>query len=433
MSLTHPLHAIASKQSRRAARVACLSVAAALCAPATDAADRDGFRPYFTLKAGGAYYSDPDKFSDLKLENPSQWPFPFFALGANFNRYVGAELAVEYTETNLLTSGLTSPGSENQFGEYSSWTIMPTLRLRYPLFKDRFVPYLTAGAGIGIGEFNDRKVEFVDQLAFGGSQDTSFVGGFGAGFDWFVRDNIAINFEAKQTYGFETDVTIQGDKRKLDLDATLISAGLRIFYDKPGTKMSNGEPVPAARDRDGRRFYMTFRTGRAFQLAPRSNPDLTITTPTRVDFGAGAGMSFNRHWGAEIQWDYWEPDLEAPGFDEVSEYALWSIVAQLRWRYPIHNDRVVPYLVAGGGIGWVNVNDPKVPFEDFPMPTRTLTTPVGSFGGGVEYFLMSNIALGLEGKFIVPFEVNDIRVGDRKLTLDNSAFLLNASLRVLFP
>jgi opacity protein-like surface antigen len=407
----------------------CLAVLLCMVASA-EAADLNRLRPYFWLRGGGMYYNDTDSVPGVSLDNPSQWPFQFFGFGANFSRYWSLELAVEYTETGLFAD-ITRPNSKENVGEYSQWSIMPQARLRYPLLKNRLVPYALAGAGLGIGEFNDRKVELADIFSFSGGQDTTFVGAAGLGLEYFVRDNIAVGIEAKQRFGFETDVILDGRTSQLDLDGTLFSAGLRLFYDRPGAPMPGGR-MPAPADSDERRYYVSFGIGAAFFTDPDSNADLQITSPTRVDFGAGAGVNFNRHWSAEIRWDYWEPDLKAPGIGEVSEYSLWDIVAHLRWRYPMQGGRVVPYVVAGGGVGTINVNDQKVPLDAFPLETLSVTTSIGSFGGGIDYFLMHNISLGLETRYIAPFET-DIRLGDRRIALNNATVLLNAVLRVHFP
>ena len=42
-------------------------------------------------------------------------------------------------------------------GEYGVFALMPQVRLRYPLFRGRLVPYVIGGAGVAFTDFNDRK------------------------------------------------------------------------------------------------------------------------------------------------------------------------------------------------------------------------------------------------------------------------------------
>ena len=92
-------------------------VAALLCLAATVRADPfESLRPYFQVRVNGAHYTNPDAVPDIKLENPSQYPFPHFAFGVDIGRYWSAEIAVDYVETNVgpevLPAGLGDPRME---------------------------------------------------------------------------------------------------------------------------------------------------------------------------------------------------------------------------------------------------------------------------------------------------------------------------------
>ena len=83
-----------------------------------------------------------------------------------------------------------------------------------------------------------------------------------------------------------------------------------------------------------------------------------------------------------------------------------AILPTLRWRWPFLDGRLVPFLTAGLGVGYLIVNDPRVVVE---VPTgrggaRQVRSPkwdpdsprlVGSVGAGLEYFLNRNLSVGL--------------------------------------
>ena len=78
-------------------------------------------------------------------------PYYGLAFGFDFGRYLGAELAVEGYE---VVMGLKGVGS---ISEYAIYTFIPQLRLRYPMWGGRLVPYAVGGVGVGHVEINDRK------------------------------------------------------------------------------------------------------------------------------------------------------------------------------------------------------------------------------------------------------------------------------------
>lgn len=406
-----------------AARIVAASFMVIWASP-TFAADADAIRPYFYLGAGGTYFSDADQGAGLELENPSQFPFPQLGLGVNLNRYWGVELTVNYVE-----AGVELPSGGGHLGEYSLWTFIPQLRLRYPLLNDRLVPYAIAGAGLGLGEFNDRN-PLNAGIQFGGSRDTSFVAAAGLGFEYFVAPNIALGVEAKHIFGFKTDISFGGQAREFDLDNTLVSAGMRLFLDGETASDTTRRPLPA--DSDRLRGYVLFHTGGAFFSDPDGPSGLERTNPVKIDFGAGAGVNFNKHWGAELAWDFLEPTLSVPGIGEVAELTLWTVLAQLRYRYPVFNDRLVPYLLVGVGVGVSQLNDRRVLSTVFPLSGDDGVSPIGSAGGGIEYFLAENIALGIEARYLFGYD-QDVEIGGISGRLKNDMVLLAVSLRVLFP
>jgi|GEM_PF-1787543 len=85
--------------------------------------DSDRLRYYFNFRA-----QDTNVLTDVH----DAWGG---ALGLNLNRYVGVELAVDNYELFLEPGGY-----GGTIGELSIWSVMPQVRLRYPLLRDRLVP-----------------------------------------------------------------------------------------------------------------------------------------------------------------------------------------------------------------------------------------------------------------------------------------------------
>lgn len=407
--------------------LAVLIYVSVLASGSSHAADSDKVRPYFALRLGGGHFSNPDSVPGIELENPSQWPFQHFAFGANLNRYWGMELDVDYIETDVNALGLNGSASESNIGEYAIWHVLGQVRLRYPLLDDRLVPYLVAGAGLGIGEFNDREREF--DFPFGAALETSLIGAVGMGLEYFVARNLALGVELKHIVGFENDVVVSGENKDLDLENTLLSAGIRLFFDGLGGAT---EQVPRAADSDRWRAYVVLRTGGAFFTHTGSPAALEILDNTVLDWSGAVGVNLSKHWGIELTGEQYETNLGAAGFGEVAEYSLWNVLIQLRWRYPLLDDRFVPYAIAGAGMGWTNVNNPGHPETTFPIDKITSNGPVGSFGAGVDYFLAENVALNLEARYTVPF-ASDAILGERTVTIENNAVLLEFGLRIYFP
>jgi opacity protein-like surface antigen len=394
--------------------------------PACRAADTGEVRPYFSIRAGAPYFTNPDSVPGIKLQNFSQYPFPSVALGTNLGKYWGVEIAADFAETVVEV-----PGVSDKIGEYAFWTVLGQLRLRYPVLNDRLVPYVVLGGGAGIPDFNDRNPN--DAVPFGAGQDVSLIGAAGLGLEYFVADNMALGVQAKQTFGFDTKVVAAGRRGSLDLDHTYLSAGLRLYLDGiSGAGGRDGRPPARAADSDALRGYIVLRGGGAVFTNPKTSSELEISSPSSAQFGAAVGLNLDKHWGIEVGGEYWEPALTAPGVGEVAEYALWTLLGQLRYRYPVLGGQLVPYAVAGGGIGFAEINDKKVPHGVFPLESDTTTTAVASLGVGIEYFLAENFAVGVEAKHVFLFE-NDAEIDGRKATLDSASVLLTAGIRVLFP
>ena len=118
-------------------------------------------------------------------------------------------------------------------GEYALYTIMPQARLRYPLLDGRLQPYALAGVGVSVTEFSNGKPRSAN-LRFD-AKDLTPAGAVGAGIEYFVTSNIAVNFEAKYNIVRGHVVKIEGllAERSV-LDSVYFGFGLRIFLAQLG-------------------------------------------------------------------------------------------------------------------------------------------------------------------------------------------------------
>lgn len=147
-------------------------------------------------------------------------------------------------------------------------------------------------------------------------------------------------------------------------------------------------------------------------------------------WGLGGGVNLNRHWGLEVAIDNWDDSLVDPVLRTIGEQGVGSFTLQGRFRYPLVNDKLVPYAVAGLGGVMYQFNDrkPNGFGHDIDADRSALA---GTAGLGLDWYVADNIALNLEGKYLA-FQPVDIRVDDREYEYDASNFALTLGLRVMF-
>ncbi|MCZ6764443.1 MAG: outer membrane beta-barrel protein, partial [Alphaproteobacteria bacterium] len=380
------------------------------------------FEPYVSLHLGSGVFIDPDDDPVMQLENPIGEVVIGATVGANFTDHWSAELAVDVFETLLETPAV------GKIAEYAVWTVLPQLRYRWrpaPFWE----PYVLAGAGLIFVEANDFAVT-AKGLAFNNRKDVSFVGSVGGGADYFFADNLAFGVEAKYLYGGRTDVRFSGVERRINLDAVLVTGGLRMVFN--ARDRETGKALPVAHDPGRRRFYLALRAGRPFYVAREITPTLEIEpTENEAMFGFSLGVNLSRHFGVELAGEGGETTLRSSLVGDVAEYGWWTIAGQVRARYPMLEDRLAPYIVAGGGLGWGEVNDRMVPLGVFALAGRAKAVPIVTLGAGADYFLTHNIALNLEARQTW-FTDRDLSVGGMSEEIDLSYFGVSAGLRVFF-
>lgn len=391
-----------------AAAVAAMGGASPQAAMAQDG----GLRPYFQLHFGRAWYTDTDIAPGVGLKSPSDEQVTGGAIGFDYGRHLSLEAVVDFVETQLLNARGT-----DHIAEYAMWTAMAQARLRYPLMNDRLVPYLLLGLGWGSGELNDRNQDHVGVLV-DGSRSSSFVGAFGAGLEYFLTDHIAFGIEGKRLFAFEPEIAVDRQPADIDLDSYYVTGGFRVYFDRIG----GGAAAPAATGArtDAGRWYVGLRGGSV--LLPDSDAigGVELASPTGFAFGASLGYNIDRHWGVELGGEYAETDISEAGLGITTEYSFWTFLALLRYRYPLLEGRLVPYAIAGAGVGLGEFSDSAAApgVSAFSGERERDMQFVGAVGMGADWFVTDKIAFTAELKHIRPFEMDATvngRAGEIKL------------------
>jgi opacity protein-like surface antigen len=185
------------------------------------------------------------------------------------------------------------------------------------------------------------------------------------------------------------------------------------------------------------RFYFGVRAGGAVLLDDQIFPTLG-TTPeppayggtVNTMFGVAGGVNWGRYWGAEVSLEGFETQLTIPGLGTIGEYAVYAALPQFRFRYPFMNGVLQPYVLGGVGIGYAEFNDRKPHGANVTVSGTENYTLAASVGAGVDYFVMRNIAVALETKFVTVRD-QSIKINDGPTQKGNiNAFFFSLGLRI---
>ena len=387
-------------------------VIVALSASIAWAQDSDRPRYYLSLRGHGS--------------NPFSGVHDLFgaSVGVNLNRYWGVELSGEGFERRLRLDS-------SALGEYSVFPLVPQVRLRYPLLDGRLTPYVIAGVGAALTEFNDRK-----EPGFGVSVDfptSTVVGTVGAGLEYFITHNVAAGFELKYLIAGDQTVRINGVSHSEDISSLYSALGLRIFV----PEFTETRPTPRVDARDGSptRVYLGLQLGAAITTDASSMPGVDLHPepaalgPANYFIGGLIGVDIGRHFGLELTGGGYEVRIHDPELGSVGEEALYAIIPQVRARFPVLDGRLVPYAVGGVGAGYAEFNDRKAAGVDYDIE-GTSWGLAATLGAGLEYLVASNIAAGVEARYLTS-RGHTVKIGDGRTREANfDAVLLTIGLRV---
>jgi opacity protein-like surface antigen len=394
-----------------------------------------GFRPlcyalgFVALSMGTSWAQDSDARARYYLSLRGHGSNPFtdahdllgMSVGANLNRYWGFELSAEGFERRLRLG-------QRSLGEYAIFAFLPQVRLRYPVLDGRLTPYVIAGAGVALTEFNDRK-----ETGFGVGIDTegsTVVGAIGGGLEYFIADNVAAGIEIKYLIAGDQTVRINGVPRSEDVSTLYSSFGVRLFFPehRPRRRVDTADGVPA-------RAYIGLQLGAAIATDTASMPGVELHPepaalgPANYFIGGIVGLDIGRYLGAELTAGGYELRVHSPERGSVGEEAVYAIIPQLRVRYPVLDGRLVPYAVAGVGAGYAEFNDRKAAGLNFEIESTNWGI-AATMGTGVEYFVASNIAAGFEARYLTSHG-HTVKIGDgRTRSAHFDAVLLTAGVRI---
>ena len=182
-----------------------LIVAALLLVPGLAPAADSG--PYFGI--GGTFAKQDFDTGDrdealagtgLSADFDDTWGLSVKA-GYKFNRYIAAELALDYLpgfEWNVATSVGGTPLSGEATVDVTAWTL--ALKLT-PFDLQKVKPYFVVGGGI-MNASLDVSASIPGASASSSDDETDICGKVGLGVDYFITDNIAIGLEGAYWAGF---------------------------------------------------------------------------------------------------------------------------------------------------------------------------------------------------------------------------------------
>lgn len=402
--------------------------------------DGDWLRGYVGLRFALTFPSNKTFAAPFEFEDNPPFDSANAQLGLDLSRYLSLELALDYYEPPYDVQGI-----DGGIGEITAYSIVPQARLRYPLFQDRLVPYLVGGVGIGYSELSDpRQLSDQPGVPSLSGKDSAIAGTIGLGADYFVANNVALNLEVKQLFFRPTlqevyrgNPEIPPQPIEVNLDATILSAGLRLFFPQaapagafPGRDWRPQHP-------EGPRGYFGLRFGGWWLQDAHFSQGLTAQTGSGQQQLSSIvlGADTTRYLGIELAIDYYETEVNSDALGvKINEMSVWDFLAQVRARYPLLEHRLVPYALAGVGFGFNEFNDttaigespegPKFDSRDF--------APAASLGLGLDYFVADNIALEVETKYL--FFRPDIKLQDGTTNTANlDTLFLGLGARVFFP
>lgn len=298
------------------------------------------------------------------------------SVGRNLNGHWGVELAGDAWERYL------------EMGEESVNAIIPQVRYRYPLWKDRLVPYAIAGVGPVFMQFNDR-------ASAGRGREIESEGwrvgaSIGGGLEYFFNNNMAFVLEAKYVWVDSMDFTVDGQTDQIEMSNALVSLGVRAYLEQiPDQPLAEESAVVPSR------YYFMVNYGGSVITDSHfaGSIDLDPEPSALGGFwnqsaGLGLGANFGRHWGVEASLAGEERRLIDQTLGNLGEYAVVSVVPRFRLRAPMQGGRWVPYAFGGVGMAYGEINDGtgKADLEGKGF------YPVTELGGGIEWFVARNVS-----------------------------------------
>ena len=396
-------------------------------------------RGYFVAKAGRRFFLNQDVANGFSTDDTFGSRLLGIGFGANIGRYFGLEVTAEDYESELFADGF---GSE--ISEYSVLSLLGLARFRYPMMDDRLVPYLFAGAGFGISEIND-KTAVVNQpgapVFDGQDKQSDPIFAFGAGVEYFIAENLSVGAELKQVI-HRTRIDANGRSQDANLDSFQAAVTTRLHIPGPPRQASD----PTKRRQWWRHnphesgLYVAAQSGWAI-----FNDESITSVFTFSDgrgkgpiFGGIAGFDYNHYLGFELAIETHESGVDGTdpaggGTFGITEYRTTSVIPRIRAKYPVLQDRLVPYVVAGAGMAWNTTGEDTIKTLPNTLPSFSADDQsfVATAGAGVEYFIADNIALGAEVRYM--YNRPEVEIGGVGTEINADALLSTGHIKLYLP
>lgn len=384
------------------------------------AQDTDQVRFYFLPRSGIAFQTKSEAAPGVEVSSGQQ--LNGFSLGVNLGRHLGVEVAGDAFQTDLLRPG------GGKLGEYGMFSLIPQVRLRYPLLDNRLTPYVMGGVGVQFGDFNDRK-----PAAFGMRVDAhgmAVAASLGAGIEYYVADNIAVGGESRYLISRDQEIKIGDRGGRANLDAVLTTIGLRLLFPEGPEAPRSYEPPtwrPYFGVRLGGHMFLHEDLGDGLEIKPEQ---AAIGGVLNQYFNVSGGVDIGQYFGAGLVVEGFKGTLRLAGTGGIGKLSLYVVMPEVRARYPLLDHRLVPYALAGLGVSYAEVHDLKPPGFDL-RPDADNYSPAGALGVGVDYFVVRNIALGLESKYLI-LRDHHVTVRGHTSSVNLDSFVASLGLRVYF-
>lgn len=371
----------------------------------------DTKRFYLYFESGQAFLLDKSFAGTTRLEAPSGFNVVLGGgFGYNFTDNWGFELQMDGTEPDVRSPTL------GKIREFSNITVIPAVRYRWQLVEGVFVPWTTAGFGWSYNDLNDTgNLDVKVSL----DEPQTYVGTVAVGFDWFISDDVALTFSAREWIHHDqaTSVRVLGPGNRVvseetgavNLSSLALLGGIRLFpgqAERPGQRRRLLLADHGPYDTDDVRVYAYALGGHTFILDGEFASGVKVKAPGdfNATLGGGLGVNLSRHWGFEVQMQNTDPEIDVGALGKIAELSNFSILPAVRFRYPFLGGRLVPFALAGVGYALNHVNDVRTSVDVFVGPGyESVRAPelevqessvAGLVGVGVEYFLNHHLSIG---------------------------------------
>jgi opacity protein-like surface antigen len=281
------------------------------------------------------------------------------------------------------------------------------------------VPFLTAGLGFSLNDVNDSSKPRIKIKG----DDSTIAGTLTAGFDYFLVPNVAVGGSVHSWIypDMDTSVIIRDDfnrviftdESKMNLTSVALLVHIRLF---PG-QAASADGSRSRRlfladhgpfDTEERRYYLYGTAGNMIFLDDDFGGGISLQSPGGVNWllGGGLGVNLGRRWGLEVQLVNSDPNMKTGAIGKFAEMSNFVVLPQVRYRWQFLDGRLVPFVMAGIGVTFNDINDRRSVVDVYPSDVERTplvdvdgSSVVGSVGVGIEYFLNHNLSFGLA----VPF------------------------------